>query len=224
MNFHHRPCAVLITGKKGSGKTTYWLSRLVSHKARFRFYFDPSREVSHKLKLPVCIDEPGLVRAVLEGRAVCFDSAPLFPGNRKAGFAFFTRWVFNVSKSLRGVKLFGADELQSCQGIGPGGMPQGFKEIMDEGRREEIDCIFAAQRVNEVNDDVRGHLTEIVTFKHDDPLPVRWLAERGFDPEAIKALPTPGFFIRRTDDGKITTNAKLHAPRKADRRAPVARS
>lgn len=219
MNFNHPPCAVLITGKKGSGKTTYWLARLVGHRARFKFVFDPSREVSRKLGWRVAIDVPTMERAMIEGRPVCFDSAPLFPGDRREGFAFFTRWTFNVCKALKGVKCFAADELQSCQTVGPFGMPQGFKEIMDEGRREEIDCLLAAQRVNEVNDDVRGHLTEIVTFKHDDPLPVKWLAERGLDPEAIRNLPTPGYYIRRTDDGKVTTNARVHSPRKANRAA-----
>lgn len=223
MNFDHPPSAVLITGKKGSGKTTFWLKRLVAHRAHYKFVFDPSREVSRKLGWPVAIDEPGLVRSLVSHGPVCFDSSALFPGDRRKGFAFFTRWVFNVCKVIRGVKLLAVDELQSCQCVGPYGMPQGFKEVMDEGRREEIDCLFAAQRVNEVNDDVRGHLTEIVTFKHDDPLPVRWLAERGFDPEAVKALPTPGFFIARTDDGRIKTNARLHASRKADRTSVTAR-
>jgi hypothetical protein len=223
MNFDHPPCAVLITGKKGSGKTTYWLARLVGHRARYKFVFDPTREVSRKLGWPVSIDEPRLVNSLVSHGKVCFDSSPLFPGNRRAGFAFFTRWVFNVSKVMPGVKLLAVDELQSCQSIGPNGMPQGFKEIMDEGRREEIDCLFAAQRVNEVNDDVRGHLTELVTFKHDDPLPLRWLAERGFDPEAVRGLPVPGYFIQRTDDGKIKTNVRVHTTRKANRRAPAAR-
>jgi hypothetical protein len=217
MNFDHKALAVLITGKKGSGKTTYWLKRIVAHRSRYKFVFDPSREVSRKLGWRVSIDEPGLCRSLVSHGRVCFDSSRLFPGNRREGFAFFTRWVFNVSKALPGVKCLAVDELQSCQETGPHGMPQGFKEIMDEGRREEIDCLFAAQRVNEVNDDVRGHLTELVTFKHDDPLPLRWLAERGFDPDAIRALPVPGCYISRTDDGKITTNAKLHRPRKADR-------
>ena len=219
MNFDHPAYCVLITGKTGSGKTTYWLKRLVSHKARFKFVFDPTRETSRKLGWPVCIDEPALVTAAAAGRPVCFDSSPLFPGDRREGFAFFSRWCFNVAKALKGVKLFACDELQSVQRPGEMGIPQGFKEITDEGRREEIDCLFAAQRLNEINDDVRGQLTEVVTFKHDDPLALRWLAERGFDPVAVAALPAPGGYIQRTDDGTIKTNVRVHAARKADRPA-----
>lgn len=223
MNYDHPALAVLITGKKGSGKTTCWLGRLKKHRARFKFVFDPCREVSRKLGWPVATDEPRLVASLARHSVVCFDSSALFPGDRREGFAFFTRWVFNVCKALKGVKCLAVDELQSCQETGPHGMPQGFKEIMDEGRREEIDCIFAAQRINEVNDDVRGHLTEIVTFKHDDPLPLRWLGERGFDPDAVRALPVPGYFISRTDDGKITTNARVHRTGKANRLASAQR-
>lgn len=239
MNYDHPPSCILITGKKGSGKTTYWLARIIAKTlapypvnarssasgrgARWIFVFDPCREVSRKLLWPVSIDVPRMVRNFTTSGIVCFDSSHLFPGDRLRGFAFFSRWAFNVCKGLNGPKLFAADELQSCQATGPHGMPQGFKEILDEGRREEIDCLFAAQRINEVNDDVRGHLTELITFKHDDPLPLEWLEKRGFDPEAVRALPSPGAWIRRTDDGQITTNARIHRPRKADRASPVVR-
>jgi hypothetical protein len=229
MNYDHPAFCVLITGKKGSGKTTYWLKRILDKKRRCRwiFVFDPCREVSRKLSWPVSIDSPRMIRNFTTSGIVCFDSTRLFPGDRLRGFAFFTRWVFNVCKALNGPKLFAADELQSCQAVGPHGMPQGFKEILDEGRREEIDCLFAAQRINEVNDDVRGHLTELITFKHDDPLPLEWLEKRGFDPDAVRALPAPGGWIRRTDDGQITTNAlrglAIHRKGKASCPSPLER-
>jgi hypothetical protein len=210
VNFDHKPSCVLVTGKKGSGKTTYWLGRLVAHRAKWKFIFDPTREVATKLKLPICIDHPQMTRAVIEGRPVCYDSSLQFPGERREGFAFFSRYVFNVCQGIgRGVKLICCDELQSVQRIGDTGLPAGFKQIIDEGRREELDCLFASQRINEVNDDVRGQITEIITFKHDDPLPLKWLAERGFDPAAVSALPAPGGWIRRTDTGEVST----HAPR-----------
>lgn len=218
MNFDHLPFCVLVTGKKGSGKTTYWLSRLVSHRARWKFVFDPCREAGRKLGWQVVQDKPGLDAAVAAGRPVCFDPTGLFPGDRREGFAFFSRYVMAVSKALHGIKLLACDELQAVHRTGPEGVPPGFKEILDEGRREEIDCLFAAQRINEVNDDVRGHLTQIVTFKQTDPLPLRWLAERGFDPEAVAALPVPGYFIAITDDGKKTSNLRAHDSRKANRR------
>lgn len=220
MNYDHRAYCELITGKKGSGKSTYFLALAKRHRARFKFVFDPVREAARKLGWPVCIDERRMLAALAAGRPVCFDSTALFPGDRREGFAFFTRWVMEVCKEIRGVKLLACDELQSCQMPGPGGMPKGFKEITDEGRRQEIDCLFAAQRLNEINDDVRGQLTAITTFRHDDPLALRWLSDRGFDPMAVAALPAPGGWIRKDDDGKITTGGgKRLRPAHASRAA-----
>jgi len=213
VNWHHKPSCVLVTGKKGSGKTTYWLKRLVAHRARWKFIFDPRREASHKLKLPICIDHPQMTRAVIEGRPVCYDSSLQFPGDRREGFAFFTRFVFNVCKELRGSKLMACDEFQGVQKVGDNGLPQGFKEITDEGRREEIDNLLSAQRLNEVNDDVRSQLTELVCFKHTDSLTLDWIERTAedmgcpFDRGAVANLPTPGRYIRFSDDGKVSTDA-----------------
>lgn len=223
MNYDHKAVCELITGKKGSGKTTYWLIRVAKHRANWKFVFDPARECSRKLRWPISIDVPGMMRSIRAGQPVCFDSSALFPGNRRDGFAFFCRWVMNVCKAIDGVKVLACDELQSVQRPGDGGIPQGMKEITDEGRREEIDCLFAAQRLNEINDDIRGQLTAITTFKHDDPLALRWLSERGFDAAAVSALPAPGGWIRRDDNGQISTNAKTHTKGKASRQAPVDR-
>lgn len=222
MNFDHKPSCVLITGKKGSGKTTYWLRYVVAHRAKFKFYFDPSREVSRKLRLPICIDVPAMTRAVCEGRVVCFDPSPLFPGDRRAGFAFFCRYVFNVCRALRGVKLVGCDEYQSVQRPGDSGLPPGMKQIADEGRREEIDCAFSSQRLNEVNDDVRGHVTELITFKHTDSLSLDWIercaSDMGctFDRATVSNLATPGQFLRFTDDGKTSASSAPERRKKAD--------
>lgn len=226
MNFDHKPVCVLVTGKKGSGKTTYWLRRLVMHPARWKFIFDPTREVSRKLGLPVCLSVQDMVQRTADSEMVCFDSSALCPGDRRAGFAFFTRWVFNVSKTLKGVKLLACDEFQSVQRTGDSGLPPGIKEITDEGRREEIDCLFAVQRLNEVNDDVRGQLTELVTFKHNDPLAVDWLrrAVNGmgcdFDEAKLTSLPTPGGYLHFTDTGQVKRGGKsfeTDPKRKADR-------
>jgi hypothetical protein len=214
VNYDHRPLCVLVTGKKGSGKTTYWLSRATAHKARWKFYFDPRREVSRKLGLPTCNDVPKMDIAVSQCRPVCFDSSELFPGDRREGFAFFARYVMGVCSTLKGVKMIACDEFQSVQRTGDSGLPPGFKEITDEGRREEIDVLLAAQRLREVNDAVRGSLTEIVTFKHTDPLALEWIEEAAigmgceFDRAEVGALPTPGNWIRFCDDGTRTSNRK----------------
>lgn len=214
MNYDHKPECVLVTGKKGSGKTTYWLKRLVKHRARWKFVFDPCREVSRKLGWPVCITEDQMVSHAAASLPVCFDPTWRFPGDRRAGFAFFTRFVINLCKKVDGVKLLACDEFQSVQRTGDGGLPTGLKEITDEGRREEIDCHFAVQRLNEVNDDVRGQLTELVTFKHNDPLALDWIRKAvlgmgcAYIEERITSLPTPGGFYLHRDTGEVTRGGR----------------
>lgn len=229
MNYDHKAFRELITGMSGSGKSTLWLDTVKNHRSprgnrrvKWKFIFDPERECARKLGWRTVIDVPGMIREMAAGRPVCFDGSLLFPGNRRGAFAFFARWVFNVSRKFDGTKLFSCDELQSVQTTGPSGMPPALKEIIDEGRRQEIDCLFAGQRLNEINDDVRGQLTAITTLKQDDPLSLRWLVERGFDETDVRNLPYPAIdgcagWIRRSHTGEITTKnlrrAKAHAAR-----------
>ena len=218
MNFDHRADRKLITGKSGSGKTTFFLSLLARTRARWIFVFDPERELSRKLSWPISIDVPGLNAAVAARRPACFDPTPLFPGDRPGGFAFFCRYVLNLSRLLDGVKLLAVDELQTVSGSGPGGIPKSLSEIMEEGRRQEIDCLFIAQSVNRVNDRVRVQLTEIITFCHTDRLPLTWLEQDGFDPAQVSALTVPGGFIRRNlQTGEIHASG-IHQTRKTNRR------
>ena len=197
MNWNHRADRRLVTGKSGSGKTTFFLSILARSRARWVFCFDPEREIAHKLAWPVCIDPPQLNAAVARRGPVCFDPSPLFPGNRPDGFAFFCRYVMEVCRVLNGPKLLAVDEMQNVTDPGPGGIPQAFSEIIDEGRRHEIDCLFIAQTVNRVNDRVRAQLTEITTFCHTDRLALAWLEQDGFPAADVAGLPVPGGYITR---------------------------
>ncbi len=210
MNFDHTADRKLITGKAGSGKTTYFLAVLKKSRARWIFCFDPEREIARKMGWPVCVDVPGLNAAVAARRPACFDPTPLFPGDRPEGFAFFCRYVLCVSRTLHGTKLLAVDELQAVQTTGTAGLPQSFSELLDEGRRQEIDCLFISQSVNRVHDRVRVQLSEIITFCHTDRLPLAWLEQDGFDPAAVSALRVPG--------GSIARN--LHTGATNDRTSP----
>lgn len=199
MNFDHRADRKLITGKSGSGKTTLFLALLRAHRARWKFVFDPEREVARKLGWPVCRDVPGLKAAVKACRPACFDptAMPEFSGDRPGAFAFFCAFVLNVCRVLHGPKLFAVDEIQTVQSTGNGNLPGALSQLMDEGRRQEIDSLFISQSVNRVHDRIRVQLTEIFTFCHTDRLALAWLEENGFDPEEVSALAVPGGFVRR---------------------------
>lgn len=197
MNYNHIESFRLITGKSGTGKTTYFLRAIAGARHRYKFLFDPQREISRKLRWRPVQDSAGVVYCVRVGLPVCFDPSRDFAGRPKEGFAWFTRLSLELSKELRGPKLFACDELQKYTALGRGGVPGGLAEILDIGRKEEIDGLFVAQRVNKVNDDIRAQLTELVTFQHTDRLPLRWLEDDGFDPELVSRLKSPGQYLRR---------------------------
>jgi hypothetical protein len=211
LNFDHKKDRRLITGTGGSGKTTFFLSLLARHRARWKFCFDPEREIAKKLGWPVCIDVPGMERRAAAGEPVCFDPDPLF-ADLEEGFDFFCRWVWEVSCALKGVKLFASDEVQDMTETGAGGIPPSFKKIIQKGRRQEIDVLLITQSLGEAHHKIRGQLSHVYSFRHDDENALSWLKKNGFEPDAIRALRYPGGWIcRNRDTGEMTSNEKTKA-------------
>ena len=197
MNWDHVGQKILITGKSGSGKSTFFLRTLRDWRCRWKFVFDPDRETARKLNWPVCVGVKQMEFCASKGYPVVFDPSEMFPGYYKQAFDFFCRWIFAISKAQNGPKLFAVDEIQKWTKPRDGGIPQSLQDILDTGRREELDLLFISQRPNRVNDAIRGQLSEVITFCHTDKLPLAWLAEDDFDPEIVKRLAYPGGFVRR---------------------------
>lgn len=223
MNYDHKKDRRLVTGSGGSGKTTHFISLFCAKRARWKFVFDPEREISRKLKLPICIDVPGMERRCAQGIPVCFDPDPLFR-NHEEGLDFFCTWVWSVASSLQGVKLFACDEIQDFTANGRGGIPDSFKRIMQKGRRQEIDVLLIAQSLGEAHDKIRAQLSHVITFRHTDTTPLDWLQDSGFDREAVKQLTYPGGWIcRNKDTGEQTTNEKAKTQQKREASDPAPR-
>lgn len=208
MNLDHQADRRLLTGTGGSGKSTEFQRLLVAHRARWKFVFDPEREVSRRLGWPVCCDLPGCAQTAAARQPVCFDPSDTFD-TLEEGFDVFCRFVWNFSIGERGVKLFASDEVQDFTTPGNGGIPATFKRLLQKGRRQEIDVLLIAQSLGELHDRIRGQLSHIVTFRHEDALALDWLKRAGFDPEAVKALKYPGGWIcRNRYTGQVTTGGK----------------
>jgi hypothetical protein len=206
LNYHFRKHFVLVTGVSETGKTTHWLKLLRGGGWKFLFVFDPDREVAMKCGYPVASTLAEMAAHAARHRVVCFDPAEMFPGDLAEGFAFFCRWVLTAAKRVRGPIHFGCDEIWKVCEPGKGGIPQSFLELMNQGRRFEIRGFFIAQSVNEVHFDCRKQLDLIYTFRHNDNLCLKWLGERGFDPQAVATLPEKGVYLCR--DLRLGTTAK----------------
>lgn len=192
MNYDHRLTIDLITGLSGSGKTTLYLQKLSANKARWKIIFDPQAEFCRKCNVKPCYTQRDLEDALIAGRPAAFEPSAMFPSDFAEGYAFLCRWTVNVSKRLRGPKLFASDEVWKYT---LDGLPVGQLEMLNIGRKEEIDQLYVAQRLNKVKDEIRANLTGIYVFRQTDKLPLDWLEEHGFDRAEVAALGYPGGFI-----------------------------
>lgn len=191
----------------GSGKSTLWLSMMRESKARYKIVFDADYEVHRKLGWPLASDVKTMERYMSARQPFCFDPFPMF-GDRREGFAFFAKWSWAVCKAINGTKLVCIDEVSKVQRVGLYGVPQDFLEMADAGRKEEIDMLICSHSPAQVNRDVRMHMSEIICLRHNDPPQLAALAENGFNPDEVAALPYPGGFIRRNLlTGQVTTHA-----------------
>ena len=212
----------------GSGKSTLTIRLIEAHRAAWLFIFDPEREFSHKIRLPVSTHPVDMARRAARKEAVCFDPSAMFPGDLESGFAFFCRWILDFCRIqhggqhvVNGVKLFVVDELQNFTQTGKGGIPKEFSELLNQGRRHEIDTVFSSQAPNFVHQNIRLQLTEIFTLHHEDQSVLDWLSP-DFDPQAVRALPVPGGYLHKrrfvtADQARKGDRAAAHPSEKPKR-------
>ena len=177
------------------GKTTAFLKFIAENKSRWKFVFDPELEIVRKWKVArhQTVDSmvAVLTNSVKTGKPclIAFDPAQMFPGDFRGALDFFCKWCLEVCRPLHGEKLVCVDEIQKFTKTGVWGVPQGLTELLDTGRREEIDFACVCNRgINELNDDVRAQMTEAYCFRTTEPLALRILEKMGFDPKKLPTL------------------------------------
>jgi hypothetical protein len=216
MDLSHVAVHQLISGMSGKGKSTFARKLAIAHRARWKFGFESwKREFSapapNGLSWARCVDEPGLRRAVMEGRHSAFYSAPLFPGDRIAGFNFWATWIANVGKQLPGGKLIIVEEIEATTEHRNSKLCPAFAEILDELRGAKFDVIMVAQRVSTVNELVRAQTTDIITFQHVDPNQLKWLEAEQFNRSAVEVLKRGEYIWRQRETATERTNARSKA-------------
>lgn len=198
MNLAHRPTKILVTGKSGSGKSTFASRFLLNVDARVRFIYDHQGEFSLRFKVAPAVDAEGIARQLASGW-VFFDPSRMFPGKSSEGWDFFCDFVFEVSQQTPGRKLLFCDELQMLMSRST--LPDEFASVLETGRRYELDLLLVAQQVNLLNNRVRNQLTEIVSFTQTDRTALDWLEDSGFDPGVLRSLPAGQYVDRRLSLG-----------------------
>jgi hypothetical protein len=202
---HHRPIKTVITGKSGSGKTTYF-ERLLANgfKSYWQtiFLYDHQGEMAQRLNLQPTFKIEQLPEAIKTG-FVCFDPSIEYEGDYEQGLLFFADWTFNVCKSHDTdpayPRLFACDEIQ--QVTSTGATDPELLKILQTGRRAGLDMAVVAQQLNELNNKLRSQTTEQVCFQHKDPRVLDVLNDWGFSDEEISGL-TVGEYYYQNDRGE----------------------
>jgi len=213
MDLSHVAVHQLVSGMSGKGKSTFARKLAIAHRARWKFAFETwKREYSaappNGLSWAKCVDEPGLRRAVMEGRPSAYYSAPMYPGDRIGGFNFWATWVANVGKQLPGGKLIIVEEIEVTTAHRNSPLCPAFSEILDELRGAKFDVIMIGQRVSTVNELIRAQTTDIITFQHVDPNQLKWLDRESFDTRAVEVLKRGEYVWRQRETAKETTNRR----------------
>lgn len=193
MNYNHENTTELVFGMKGTGKSTQFLERLKRYPAKWKFVYDPNLEAARKLGWQAAQSVKGLCGLFDSRKPIVYYPGAMFPGEPEKGIAFFTQFVWNVCQGKQGVKLFACDEVQTCVGLHLKAIPPAFKMIMDQGRREEIDVLLAAQGINDIHSRIRKQATAVFVYKvpMTDNTAINALAEMGIAREEVLSLPHP---------------------------------
>ena len=184
----------------GTGKSTLFEKLIRKEKARLKFVFDHQGEFSARFKVPAVCDPEGLCERVATGGWVVFDPVKMYPGRSEDAFKFFCDFVFAISETVKGRKLFCCDELQKLTNNSE--EPAELLCILDTGRRYELDCFFISQAPNRIHNGIRNQLTEIYTFRQSDKNAIAYLKDNGFDEEQVRTLGQFKYLWRNLDTGE----------------------
>lgn len=195
------PANTLIVGMSGSGKTTFALRYLVNAVCACRFIFDDLGRAATRLAISPAYSSREL-EAALSQRWVVFNPHRMFPGETKAAFKFFCKWVYEVSRRGRGKKLLLVDEIWQWQDSQS--LPRELSLVVQAGREEHLELVSCTQLPHKVHAAITGQATELVCFKIQEPLALAKLAELGADRERVADLPAGEFIAwNRLTNGSL---------------------
>ncbi len=189
----------LAAGCSGSGKTTFCLRYLVNdQKLAARFLWDADGQLSDRLGLASASTAEELLASIEDGWAI-FDPNVLFPGRHAEGFAWFAGWAYSMAATLPGRKCLLVDEVwRYCSNVS---IPQSLAECIQTGRVRGLDCMFATQRPNRLNEAITNEVTECVAFRLQGTNALRVVGELGAPLSEVGRLPKGSWISTSTETG-----------------------
>lgn len=190
MNIERKASHVLTCGKSGQGKSTYNLRYIIgSHHDRV-FIFDHQGEYQLRLPAQPCYDFDQLRERAKTERILVFDYSKFFEGRMEESFDQFCDEVFSMCKyhlEPQGVEsLCVCDELQKI--VSTADCPKPLKNIVQTGRRFNLDTALMSQQPNRLHNEVREQVTELVMFNLIDENSLKFVKKMGLDEQPIIKL------------------------------------
>jgi hypothetical protein len=185
MQINHTPSKILISGRSGCGKTTFFTSFIEKSQYNYKFIFDHEGEFSLRTKI-TCISTEQEFQEWQPREYTVFDPSIMFAGDLYGAFNFYNDWVFNISGALQGKKLFACDELQKL--VATQKIEQELAQLIETGRRRGIDWVAVTQQPNLIHNRLRNQITEMVSFQQIDPRALKWFEEMGFNALDLRNL------------------------------------
>lgn len=171
----HPSVGVMFVGVEGTGKTSLFMSVIARVKADWVLIYDhKDGDMEKRWRVPSCSTPDDLLEAVERGdRTIIFNPHEMFPDDSEAGFAFWSKFVWEVFREVKGVKLFIADELDSiCKETCK---PREAVRILSQGRTYQFDCYFMGTAMNAVHNGLRKSIKEIFAFRQGDENAINFL-------------------------------------------------
>lgn len=186
IDYTHRRAVTLVCGSSGTGKTTFALRYLVNAQSlACRYLWDPDGQLSDRLGLACAVTEAELKCAAEVGWCI-FDPNTLFPGRHAEGLAWWCGWVYAHAATMPGKKVMLVDEVwRYCTNAS---IPQSLAECIQTGRVRGLDCMFATQRPNRLNEAVTNEVTECVAFRLQGANALRVVGELGSPVDRVARL------------------------------------
>ncbi len=199
IDYAHRRAVTLVCGSSGTGKTTFALRYLVNAQSlACRFLWDPDGQLSDRLGLACAVSIEELNASMADGWSI-FDPNTMFPGRHVEGLAWWAGWVFGTAATLPGKKVMLVDEVwRYCNNAA---IPQSLAECIQTGRVRGLDCMFATQRPNRLNESVTNEVTECVTFRLQGANALRVVGELGAPVDRVSRLARGEWISTSTETG-----------------------
>lgn len=192
------------------GKTSLGL-RLINGGNQTRvFIFDhQGLEFASRLEIPperVATDTASLIRLAEENRIVPFDFVPNYGGYKEQGFREFCETVFALAVALEAMgksAVMVTDEIQ--QFVSTSECPIEYKQIIETGRRWNLDTVQLSQRPNAVNAAMREQFTELFLFRLQEENSLKFAASIGANVETVMNLPPHEYLYFHAIKGREAT-------------------